>query len=175
MRLSSYLEVVRKLAILGCKSTELQYWPRPISMLLGCNTLGSAVLDFGLCCYHLRQFGWKRIRRIIYLIRDLRLGVDVWHLCCFLGTDLERSQVSCLTENSRLPFGCRGNITTMKHSQPILCLCGSFNELPMKSMSTHLVSGIDADVARESLFGNTLLCSRSARFLSSDATLGVSN
>ena len=161
MRLSSYLEVVSVLAMLGCKSTELQYWPRPISMLLGCKSLGSVVLDFGLCCYHLRQFGWKRIRRIIYLIRDLRFGVDVWHLCCFLGTDHERSQVSCLTENSRLPFGCRGNITTMKHSQPILSLCGSFHELPMKSMSTHLVSGIDADVARESLFWDIFMYSRS--------------
>ena len=57
MRLSSYLEVVSILAMLGCKSTELQYWPRPISMLLGCKSLGSGVLDFGLCCYHLRQFG----------------------------------------------------------------------------------------------------------------------
>ena len=63
----------------------------------------------------------------------------------------------------------------MKHSQPILSLCGSFYELPMKSMSTHLVSGIDADVARESLFWDIFMCSRSARFLSSDATLGVSN
>ena len=83
--------------------------------------------------------------------------------------------MSCLTVSSRLPFGCIGNITTMKHSQLIHSLCGSSKIFPMKSMSIHLVSGIESDVARESLSWAIFFINKipgSAHFLSSDVTLG---